>query len=148
MTNLHVLKFPMLLRRIRAQHGFAQKAVALTLGIDQAQFCAIEKGRRPPFGDIALNQVSEAMKLSEQELKELQWAAKHDRLIRLTFDAALPMEDSCLVSSLLSASRLLDTTQRHGLRDYLGALEAGAVRLKALEPSVMLSHLVKGGAMS
>jgi transcriptional regulator with XRE-family HTH domain len=127
-----LLRFPAALRRVRAQRGMAQKVVALTLGLDQAQYCGVEKGRRPPFNDEAILRLSNVLGLNGPDLDELKWAARHDRCLRIICDAAIPLEDADIVSSALSASRQLDTPQRSGLRNYLSSLEVSAGQIRAL----------------
>lgn len=128
-----LLKFPAALQRARIQQGMAQKSVALTIGVDQAHYCGVEKGRRPPFGEEAIVRLAATLKLGRRELNELKWAARHDRCIRVIHDASVPYEDVHVVSSALSVSRQLDTPQRSGLCSYLETLEISAGQMRALE---------------
>lgn len=126
------LKFPTALQRVRARCGLAQKVTALTLGIDQAQFCGVEKGRRPPFDDEAITRLAKALRLGDVETDDLKWAARHDRCLRAMREAVATWDEARLVSSVLSASRLLDTPQRSGLYDYLSSLEVSAEQVRTL----------------
>lgn len=143
-----LLKFPALLRSARTQSGVAQKVVALGMGIDQAHYCGVEKGRRPPFGDSVIDRLGAALQIGCAEVEELRWAARHDRYLRLIYDAAESWDDAWLVSSVLSASRQLDTPQRSGLCDYLNAIEASAGQVRALALRGHPSFEAKGAAMT
>lgn len=128
-----LLKFPAALHLARTRRGLAQKAVALTVGVDQAQYCGVEKGRRPPFGEDTIIRLGAALQLDDVDVEELRWAARHDRCLRVIDDAAVPWEDAHVVSSALSASRQLDPQQRSGLCTYLSSLEVSAAQMRALE---------------
>lgn len=128
----NLLKFPSLLLRVRAQIGVAQKAASVALGLNQAQLCGVEKGRRPPLDDEKIGRLRSEFHISEEDLADLKWAARHDRYLRALYEATATGEEARLMSSVLSASRLLDTSQREGLCDYLSSLQVSAEQMRGL----------------
>lgn len=66
-----LLLFPGRLLKARERCSTSQKAVALTVGIDQAFFCGVEKGRRPPFTDRVLGQLSSLLQLNQGDAEAL-----------------------------------------------------------------------------
>lgn len=128
----NLLKFPSVLLRVRAQIGIAQKAASLALGLNQAHFCGVEKGRRPPLDDEKIGRLRSEFHISEEALDDLKWAARHDRYLRALYEATATGEEARLMSSVLSASRLLDTSQREGLCDYLSSLQISAEQMRGL----------------
>ena len=131
-----LLLFPSRLLQARERCSTSQKVVALTAGIDQAFFCGVEKGRRPPFTDRVLGKLSALLQLNQGDAEALAWAAKHDRCIRSVWQLTESEEETRLVSQLLTTARWLDGAQRAGLLAYLGSLQ---------ESATLLSRLVEEG---
>lgn len=127
-----LLLFPGRLLKARERCSTSQKAVALTVGIDQAFFCGVEKGRRPPFTDRVLGQLSSLLQLNQGDAEALAWAAKHDRCIRSVWQLTESEEETRLVSQLLTTAHWLDGAQRAGLLAYLESLQESATRLSRL----------------
>lgn len=140
-----LLQFPAQLRRARHHRASSQKALALELGLDQAFFCGVEKGRRPPFNDHLIARLSEALSLSDQTAHLLAWSAKHDRFVRCAWDATKSQEDVVLVSQLLCTSSQLNSAQRQGLRQYLESVRISAGQLESLTSDLATSSGPKGG---
>ena len=107
-----LLQFPVQLRQARQRRASSQKALALTLGLDQAFFCGVEKGRRPPFSDRLIEKVSEALALSDRASERLAWSARHDRFVRCLWHATSSSEDLVLVSQLLCTSSQLNPVEQ------------------------------------
>jgi hypothetical protein len=127
-----LLLFPGRLLQARERCSTSQKAVALSVGMDQAFFCGVEKGRRPPFTDRVLGQLAALLKLNPGDAEALAWAAKHDRCIRSVWQLTESEEETRLVSQLLSTAHWLDGAQRTGLLAYLESLQESATRLAKL----------------
>lgn len=128
----NILRFPAALHRARLATGLAQKAAALSLGLDQGQFCAVEKGRRPPFAKIQIELLSEAWQLSTELRDDLQWTSTHDRYLRLAHRSANNDDDLMLLSQTLRTARQLDPSQKASLLAYLEVTEQGASHVRSL----------------
>jgi hypothetical protein len=128
----NILRFPAALHKARLATGLAQKAAALSLGLDQGQFCAVEKGRRPPFARTQIEELSAAWHLSPDLQDELEWSSAHDRYIRLAYRSTNSGDDILLLSQTLRTARQLDAGQKAGLLDYLKMTEQGASQVRSL----------------
>lgn len=116
MNIQNLLRLPRALRMFRTRAGLSQKALALSIGVDQAVLCAVEKGRRGSLPDEAMRRLPDAAGLSETESDQLRVESEHDRLLREAttgpFSGAL---------ELLSVTLL--AYQRHGPRARQGLVE-------------------------
>lgn len=109
------LHFPSAFRDIRMRRGLLQKAVAVELRVDPAVLCSIEKGTRAPLDDQTLSEAARLFNLSEAELNELCWAARHDRLVSALCHKGATAGELALVSAALFASHHLRTDDLPGL---------------------------------
>ncbi len=109
------LHFPSAFRDIRMRRGLLQKAVAVELRVDPAVLCSIEKGTRAPLDDQTLSEAARLFNLSEAELTELCWAARHDRLVSALCQKGATAGELALVSAALFASHHLRTDDLPGL---------------------------------
>lgn len=111
----HPLHFPRAFREIRTRRGLLQKSVALELHVDPAVLCCIEKGTRAPLDDQALIEAARLFGLSEVELAELSWAARHDRFVSALCHRGATTPEVALISAALFASHHLRKDDLEGL---------------------------------
>lgn len=130
------MKLPQALKAHRLRRGMSQKALALTVGIDQARLSELERGRRSSPPPALLTRLSRALGLNEQQSHEVSWAAEHDRLVREV--AAGPCAKATdLVSAALWAAPVLSPSDINGLTRLLtskAAIDAELRQLDALGP--------------
>ncbi|MDE2402683.1 MAG: helix-turn-helix transcriptional regulator [Burkholderiales bacterium] len=109
------LHFPNAFRAIRTRLGLLQKTVALELRVDPAVLCSIEKGARAPLDDTVLAEAARLFRLTNVELAELCWAARHDRMVSTLSNRGATDEEVELISAALFASHHLRSEQLDGL---------------------------------
>lgn len=127
-----LLLFPQQLQRLRIERASSQKAFAIEVGLDQAFFCGVEKGRRPPFSAEQIHRLAQFLTLPRDEVDALSWAATHDTCIRFVWRATGSGEQTLLVSRLLCTARSLTSVQRQGLAAYLESVGSSANQLVTL----------------
>lgn len=75
-------RFPQAIAGFRRDRRVAQKALALTVGIDPTRLSALERGRvLGPAPDL-VRRLCAALRLSPAESEQLRQAAAHDRVMR------------------------------------------------------------------
>jgi transcriptional regulator with XRE-family HTH domain len=109
------LQFPRAFRDIRMRRGLMQKSVALELRVDPAVLCSIEKGTRAPLDEQTLSEAARLFSLSDTELSELCWAARHDRLVSGLSQRGATTHEMALISAALFASHHLRADDLEGL---------------------------------
>ena len=125
------------MRAHRQRAGLSQKALALTVGIDQARLCELERGRRSPQPGELLGRLAEALVLSVEQRQALIWTAEHDRLIREVAQGPCAVATD-LVSAALWATPALSSPAREGLTKLLtskAVIDAELRQLDALSGS-------------
>lgn len=127
-----LLQFPAELVKLRRSRNLSQKALALSLQMDQSQLSGLERGTRPPPSQSTIALIAAALSLGATEQSRLEWSARHDRCIRLMEDAAVSTQEAMLVSQVLSTAVLMNSRQREGLSDYLRNLQSAAVQMNSL----------------
>lgn len=131
-----LLRFPAELVKLRRSRNLSQKALALTLQMDQSQLSGLERGTRPPPGQGTLDSICTALTLCSSEQRQLEWSARHDRCIRLVADAAASTQEAALVSQVLSTALLMNSRQMEGLSEYLRSLQLAAAQMNVLTERV------------
>lgn len=131
-----LLRFPAELVKLRRSRNLSQKALALTLRMDQSQLSGLERGTRPPPSQGTLDSIGTALSLGSSEQRQLEWSARHDRCILLVADAAASTQETALVSQVLSAALLMNSRQMEGLSEYLRSLQLAAAQMNVLTERV------------
>lgn len=137
---------PSMLIAARQLATLRQKEVALEAGLDQSYVCALERGRRQvPRADV-LDALCRGLNLSDEECRELIWAAAHDRVLAALSGEGL-VSHAALVSAALRAAHYLGASELAGLerqilrsvqsKQHLLALEAEALRSVAEKEKAM-----------
>lgn len=126
------LYFPRAFRDIRTRRGLLQKAVALELRVGPAVLCSIEKGMRPPMDDSVLAEAARLFRLTDIELAELCWAARHDRIVSALSNRGATDEEVELISAALFASHHLRSEQMDGLIYSMRRVGESAQRVASL----------------
>lgn len=142
---LTTLQFPQEVLRLRSVKQLSQKALALTIQMDQSQLSGIERGTRPPPTDVALDRIAGALALAPNQRTNLEWAARHDRCVRFVMECSDSMDDVQLVSQVLIAAHELTTEQRLGLVNYLKSVRSAAQQLSQLQGQ---GHPPRGDGMT
>lgn len=124
----NLLQLPNLIRLARLRAGLSQKALALSIGLNQSLLCAIEKGRRPVCAQELLDGIGRATAMTKGECEMLRWAMAHDQLIVAAQRMSLQPETLRFVSIGMRATRMLDSDELLGMEE---ALEE-AIRSKEL----------------
>lgn len=137
---------PRMLIAARRLAGLLQKAVASDAGLDQSYVCALERGRRQVPSAEVVETLGRAMKLGDDDRRELRWAAAHDRVLAALAGEGLAAH-AALVSAALRAAHYLGTAELTGLerqilrsvqsKQHLLALEAEALRGAAVKETDM-----------
>lgn len=127
-----LMRFPAELVKLRRSRNLSQKALALSLQMDQSQLSGLERGTRPPPSQSTIASIAAALSLGADEQSRLEWSARHDRCIRLVGGAAGSAQEAMLVSQVLSTAVLMNSRQREGLSDYLRSLQSAAVQMNRL----------------
>ena len=118
MTFHKLLLVPESLRAFRLRSGMSQKALALSMEVDQAALCAVEKGRRGTLPHGAMDKLAKALQLGDGERESLRWQGEHDRLLKEL--AQGPLSGALeLVSAALIAYSRLGSRARAGLVELL-----------------------------
>jgi transcriptional regulator with XRE-family HTH domain len=130
-----VLLFPLVLTQLRKERGLMQKTAALELGVDPTVLCAVEKGTRAPLDDEQIKRVREVFRLSEEVVKQLQWAAHHDRLVGHLGSKGATEAEVAFISTGLHALRNLQPQQISGLMASLQQIDKSASLVAALGKS-------------
>ncbi|MEA3395281.1 MAG: helix-turn-helix domain-containing protein [Pseudomonadota bacterium] len=135
-----LLLFPLVFKRLRKSRGLLQKTTALDLGLDATVLCAIEKGTRAPLGDDLLKRAAQLFCLSGEEVRQLQWAAHHDRLVGHLEDKGATETEVEFISTGLHALRHLQPQQINGLMSSLQEIEKSASLVASLGKSNPLAE--------
>jgi len=104
-SNNGQLLFPVALRKVRQDRGLLQKTVAISLGVSISCLCRIERGLRGPMDEQTIGRAADFLHLSEEELANLRWAAKHDRLISQLAQAGATSVELNLFTATLKVAR-------------------------------------------
>ena len=113
-----LLLLPGSLRAFRLRTGMSQKALALSVNVDQAVLCAAEKGRRGPLPDEAMVRLAKSLGLAPDERESLRWQGEHDRLLKEI--ARGPLSGAMeIVSTAVVAHNRLGPRARAGLIELL-----------------------------
>lgn len=123
----------------------SQKALALTIGVDQAILCAVERGRKSALPEDAMGRAWRALGLSEAERRELGWKAKHDGLIREVYLRQSP-EVAQLISAALMAYETLPPAARVGLIALLKSKAKSGADVRDLESHAAVAAHAAGEA--
>ncbi len=123
----------------------SQKALALTIGVDQAILCAVERGRKPALADDVMARAWQALRLSEAERRELGWMAKHDGLIREVY-LRQSAEVAQLISAALMAYETLPPAARAGLIALLKSKAKSGADVRDLESQAAVAAHAAGEA--
>lgn len=115
----NLLQLPNLVRLARLRAGLSQKALALSIGLNQSLLCAIEKGRRPVCSSELLGSISQATAMTKTEREMLSWAMVHDQLIVTAMRMNLQPETLRFVSIGMRATRMLDSDELLGMEETL-----------------------------
>jgi transcriptional regulator with XRE-family HTH domain len=75
-------RFPKYLETLRRARGLSQKVMALRLGISYARWSALESVATEPPSSSLVRKVAFAFPCDDIESRQLQDAARHDRLMR------------------------------------------------------------------
>ncbi len=110
-----MFRFPGALRRLRIRSGLLQKTIAHNLRLDPGQFCAVERGVRRPFDAATIDRVAELLDLPARDRLDLEWAARHDRLLKHAMRDGATTEEVELYSLCLEALHNLRGEQRSEL---------------------------------
>lgn len=113
----------------------SQKALALTVHVDQSRLCALERGRISAFDNDLITRLARGLGLSEEELHHLQWAMEHDRLLEELERTSLSRARSA-VSELLSAAEMLTQDELQGLAREIRAIGDSKRKLQSLTQRV------------
>ena len=109
-----------------------QKTVAWQLGMDATVLCAVETGTRAPLDVEQLRKAVGLLQLTEEEVRELNWSAHHDRLVcGLEHKGASDLEIE-FFSRGLQALRHLEPKQIKGLIVSLQEIEKSANLMASL----------------
>ena len=135
------LLFPEALKRIRISRQLLQKSAAIVLGLDASILCGIEKGTRPPLDDSLLDKTARAFSLSDVEIAQLKWAARHDRLIGRLGERGATASEIGLLSASLVAWHHLGVDQRDGLLVKLQQIGQSARVLSSLANTQSLAEV-------
>lgn len=127
-----LLRFPAELGRLRQSRNLSQKALSLTIGMDPSQLSGLERGNRPPPNHTTISGIAHALSLDQGELALLEWCARHDRCVRFVLEVVESPLEAQLVSQVLRASALLDSSQQEGLAEYLKNLQLAARQMATL----------------
>ncbi|MBY0233949.1 MAG: helix-turn-helix domain-containing protein [Burkholderiaceae bacterium] len=146
MNSQNLFLIPKLIRLARQQAGLSQKALAISVGLDQSFLCALEKGRRHVSERKLLEAISQATSSNQSKTDELLWAWTHDKVLMETHRAGLPASTQRLVSASLHASLLLGREELAGLENTIDlairskrALSVLAGQRAAREPEVFMT---------
>lgn len=146
MNDQNIFLIHKLIRLSRQQAGLSQKALAISVGLDQSFLCALEKGRRQVCERKLLEAMSQATGLDQSKTEELLWAWTHDKVLMEVQRAGLPDATQRLVSASLHATRLLGRDKLAGLENTIDvairskrALTVLAGQRMASEPEVFMT---------
>lgn len=131
MKDQRFLVFPTRLRQLRTLRQVSQKALALSIQMDQARLCALEKGRLISREVNLVSRISDAMALSRPESHQLQLAFEHDKFL-VELQHTPFVRASAAISHLLRASELLTDEELEGLSAEIEALNTSKRRLRNL----------------
>lgn len=109
----------------------SQKALALTIQMDQARLCALEKGRLISREVNLVDRISDAMTLSSPERHQLQLAFEHDKLM-VELQHTPFVRASAAISNLLRASECLTNDELQGLSAEIESISTSKRRLRSL----------------
>lgn len=101
-----LLLLPGALRAFRLRAGMSQKALALSVSVDQAVLCAAEKGRRGPLPDEAMARLGKSLSLTADERESLRWLGEHDRLLKEIARGPLSGAIEIVSAAVVAHSRL------------------------------------------
>jgi len=117
-----MFRFRGALRRLRIRSGLLQKTIAHDLRLDPGQFCAVERGVRRPFDTETIDRVAQLLDLPVSDRLDLEWAARHDRLVKHAMRDGATMEEVELYSLCLETLHNLRGEQRseliHNVRKF------------------------------
>lgn len=131
-TVQNIFQVPKLIRLARLRAGLSQKALALSVGVDQSFLCALEKGRRRVHARELLDAIAQTLGLAPRDRGELVWAWGHDRVVIEAQLAGLPETDQRLISAVLFAAHHLDRTELVGLERTIKSATRSKRELQAL----------------
>lgn len=126
------LLLPPALRSLRLRAGMSQKALALTVGIDQATLCAVERGRKAGLAEEVMERVWRALSVTDAQRRQLRWMATHDGLVREAYLRQLP-EIAQLISAAMRAYESLPPAARAGLIALLKSKAKSGADVRDLE---------------
>lgn len=132
MNVQNIFQVPRLIRLARLRAGISQKALALSVGVDQSFLCALEKGRRRVHARELLDAIAQTLGLAPRERDELIWAWGHDRVVIEAQQAGLPETAQRLVSAGLLAAQYLERTELVGLERTIHSATRSKRELQAL----------------
>lgn len=110
----------------------SQKALALTVGIDQATLCAVERGRKAGLAEEVMERVWRALSVTDAQRRQLRWMATHDGLVREAYLRQLP-EIAQLISAAMRAYESLPPAARAGLIALLKSKAKSGADVRDLE---------------
>jgi transcriptional regulator with XRE-family HTH domain len=134
MSHQNISIMPALLKGLRTGRGQSQKALALSLQIDQSRLCALERGRAGGLDQELLGRLRSALSLSDEEVRRLQWAVDHDHLVATLQKTHLSQAQS-VVSEVLRAAALLSAEELAGLEREIQSITRSKRRLRLLASS-------------
>ncbi|MDL5030959.1 hypothetical protein QRD43_03490 [Pelomonas sp. APW6] len=111
-----------------------QKTFAHSLRLDAGQLCAVERGTRGPLDAASLERAAALLSLSASERRELEWAARHDRLVKHAIREGAWRDEVELYSLCLEALHNLRPEQRIGLVQLVRRFNDSAKELASLTP--------------
>lgn len=141
-----ILLFPQLLRQLRTQKQLSQKALALTVQIDQSRLCALEKGRLTTADNGLISRLSQALDLDSGEHRQLQSAIEHDRLMEELARTSLARAGDAM-SKLLQAAEYLSQDELLGLSAEIDAVSRSKRRLQTLTQRVIERSIQAPGGL-
>ncbi len=127
------LLLPPALRSLRLRAGISQKALALTIGGDQAALCAVEKGRKAALADDVMARAWQALGVSDAERRQLRWMATHGGLVREAYLLRHLPEIAQLISAAMRAYESLPPAARAGLVALLKSKAKSGADVRDLE---------------
>lgn len=145
MNVQNIFQVPHLIRLARLRAGLSQKALALSVGVDQSFLCALEKGRRRIHARDLLDAIARSLGLAARERDELVWAWGHDRVVTEAQVAGFPEAAQRLVSAGLFAAQYLERTELVGLERTISSATRSKRELRALvdqtTPEIQETHM-------